>query len=185
MNTEKYTIEEHIHRFAIWTSARAASKSRLKNEEVASLITESKLREKVLSINNDSLLTQMDYHNWIKQIGEEMLILVKNKAYPETNKKNFKNDNFTFGIAAKIISIYIKTAVVLPSNGESNLAKIAYPPIDSILLKNINESYNKKFNTNWSKFDWLSYCEMILNLKDVFQCDLNWEIEQKWKIKSS
>ena len=38
MDIKDYNIDEHIHRFAVWTAARAASRGRLKNTEVEYLI---------------------------------------------------------------------------------------------------------------------------------------------------
>ena len=56
MHFNDYTIDEHAHRFAVWTAARAASRSRLKNTEVEHLINQSDLRNAV-----DKLLLRSNF----------------------------------------------------------------------------------------------------------------------------
>ena len=107
MITDDYSIEEHLHRFGVWTAARAASKCRLSNAEISNLIEGVGLREEVETLRSIGTLTEPTYRNWIREIGNKMIEEVRNTTYPPTKKENFKIDNFTFGIAAKIISIYI------------------------------------------------------------------------------
>lgn len=77
MDINTYSIDEHTHRFAVWTAARAASRSRLKNTEVQLLIDQSCLREQVQKLRLKADLTEMYYRNWIKEIGEKICQLVK------------------------------------------------------------------------------------------------------------
>ena len=48
--------------------------------------------------------------------------------------------NVTFGRAAKLIAIYLKSVVVLGPSSGTAFARIAHPPIDSILLRNLAAS---------------------------------------------
>lgn len=136
MDIKDYTIDEHIHRFGVWTAARAASRGRLKNTEVEELIKQVDLKEAVRTLSKDQYLDETQYRTWIKAIGERMCSVLS-----EMKLTDYKTKYFCFGIAAKIISIYIKTVEVIPSKGQTLLSKVAYPPIDSILLKNLNGKY--------------------------------------------
>jgi hypothetical protein len=178
-----YSIDEHIHRFGVWTAARAASKSRLSNSELAELIDAISLRKKVENLRKFDPLTIDYYHQWIKETGNAMLKTVSETEYKKTKKENFKKDNFTFGLAAKIISIYIKTVEIVPSKGESPLSLIAYPPIDSILLKRINAVYGLNLRHQWSTFDWERYEETILKLRQLFPDMAMWRIEVNWSVR--
>ena len=107
MEITDYTIDEHTHRFAMWTAARAASRSRLKNTEVELLICESHLKEEVERLRKSPALNEIIYKNWIKVTGEKICTIVQEQAWDD-----YKLKTFHFGLAAKIISIYIKTVEV-------------------------------------------------------------------------
>lgn len=72
MDIDDYTIDEHIHRFAVWTAARAASRGRLKNTEVENVIDQCRLKEKVCEIRQDSTLNDLSYRKWLKEECEIM-----------------------------------------------------------------------------------------------------------------
>lgn len=97
-----YNIEEHIHRYAVWTAARAASKSRLKNNEIDIIVTTVGLREAVKELQKNITLTEPVYRQWLKMRCEEIIAVVN-----ERNWSDFKTKQFSFGLAAKIIAIYI------------------------------------------------------------------------------
>lgn len=177
MEIQHYTFDEHVHRFAIWTTARAASKSRLKNSEMEKLIDSVKLREEVAELANFEALNDQFFKTWIKRMGESMCSKVPDMSISEFKKKQFK-----FGIAAKIICIYIKTVEVLPKSGKSTLSKIAYPPIDSILLKKVNAKYKTGLKTTWSTFNWHDYERAIERILPLFPSDARWKIEVEWKV---
>jgi hypothetical protein len=182
MKHHDYSIDEHLHRFAIWTAARAASKCRLSNQEISQLIEFISLREEIDKLRKLDPLTESFYRNWIHTIGNRMVEKVKATVYPPTKKENFKINNFTFGIAAKIISVYIKTAEVIPTKGESRLSIIAYPPVDSILLKTINLNENLGLTHQWSTLDWKGYEKNIDILIGHYGNIPMWAIEKDWKI---
>lgn len=179
MEINDYTIDEHTHRFAMWTAARAASRSRLKNTEVELLICESQLKEEVERLRKSPALNEIIYKNWIKVIGEKICTIVQAQAWSD-----FKLKTFHFGLAAKIISIYIKTVEVIPTKGLSLLSQIAYPPIDGILLKNLNIKHSLKLKVNWSTFEWEQYSNVIDELNRLYPSIPKWKIEVLWKISN-
>lgn len=179
MEITNYSIEEHIHRFAVWTAARAASRSRLKNTEVELLINQSNLKKKVEELRQLPGLNEKIYNHWIKETGENICSIVSAQ-----NWGTFKLTKFKFGLAAKIISIYIKTVEIIPAKGLSLLSNIAYPPIDGILLKNLNSKHQLKLKVNWSTFNWEQYHNVIDELNRLYPFIPKWQIEILWKISN-
>src|SRR4051812_22372687 len=107
-----YNIAEHTHRFGLWIVARASSRSLLSNNEIQKLLDSIKLRDEVEKLKQNPCLTDIDYMNWLTQKCNEIIEIFKGIQL-ETKKSK----RMSFGLAAKIISIYIKTVEVLPSCG--------------------------------------------------------------------
>lgn len=171
-----YTINEHIHRFGLWTAARAASKSLLSNDEMKNLLQSINLQEEVESLKNKTRLTEVEYQQWL-HIQCKALI----KKFKLRHTFNAKTKRMSFGLAAKAISIYIKTVEVIPSKGTSHLSSIAYPPIDRILLKSFNKAHSVDLNIKWTEYDWTTYLKTIHALKASQQERPMWELETHWK----
>lgn len=76
METTEYSIDEHTHRFAIWTAARAASRSGLKNIEVELLINQSNLKNEVERLRQLPSLNENIYKHWIQATGENIYSIV-------------------------------------------------------------------------------------------------------------
>jgi hypothetical protein len=179
MKIEDYLIEEHTHRFAIWTAARAVSRSRLKNTEVKMIIDQISLRKQVEQLRQRDDLNDDIYKQWIKVTGEEICRVVQKQDWVK-----FKLDTFKFGLAAKIISIYLKTVEILPTNGTSLLSVIAYPPIDGILLRNLNAKHDLKLKVNWSTFEWEQYVCIIDEINRLYPLIPKWKIEVEWSVSN-
>ncbi len=87
----------------------------------------------------------------------------------------------TYGRAAKIIAVYIKTAIIIRDSGKSALAKIAHPPIDNILLTNLNKT-NKNLGLSGIKWTLLTekeYFGVITKLRTL-NLKYFWELEKHW-----
>ena len=66
----------------------------------------------------------------------------------------------SFGRAAKLVAIYLKTMVICDTNHDPETASIIYPPIDGILLKNLSkikslpETFEKKeLQVAWTRMN--------------------------------
>lgn len=177
MTVGEYTIDEHMHRFAVWTAARAASRSRLKNSEIEYLIKASNLREEINNLKTNVDLSEPEYRNWLKKKGDEIVKLAHDK-----NWSDFKTKTFKFGLAAKIISIYIKTVEVLPTKGLSLLSRVAHPPIDGILLRSLSSTAVGKMKANWSTFEWPEYESTINRILVEYHSVPGWKMEHCWKV---
>ena len=176
----KYTIEEHLHRYACWTAARAASTSRFSNDEVAGFLLSCNLRENLEELRTKSIVTHEIYREWfLTQVNSlrSCLIGYKNVKNPDIHRVK------EFGIAAKMVSIYIKTVEVMPSKGISPISMVAFPPIDSILLKKLqSEKEIDILNTAWSGMGEKEFMEVIEKLKNIMGGQPFWKLEYFWNL---
>jgi len=173
---KEYTIEEHVHRYACWTAARAASTSRFSNTEVSQFITESGLKKALESLRLKDEMNHLIYKKWyVEQVNSLLEQMVKYNNLED--KKRIR----LFGIAAKIVSIYIKTAEVLPSNGNSKISKVAFPPIDRFLLNGLKKQL-KLTNISWSKMEEEEYINLVETLKKFIGDEPFWKLESYWDL---
>lgn len=161
-----YTIEDHIHRFAVWTSARAIQRAFTTTSNIETAINISELRNEVIEFSKNSV----DYDSWHKNICTELI-------------KAFKRLSIacSFGRAAKLVAIYVKTTVVIRDGGTSEFSKVAHPPLDRILLLNLHKK-NKSLQLNketWTKWDDEKYYSVIQKLRQ-FNYDYFWKLEADW-----
>ncbi len=184
METEniKYNFKDHCNRYACWTAARAGSVSRFSNAEISKFVKQINLQEEVEEFKTTNNISHEVYKNWfLKKVMElEELMRPYKKEVAEEPKKL---RNISFGIAAKVISIYVKTYEIIPSQGKSLLSKFAFPPIDSFLLERLKDKSIPGIDkTNWSKFKKEEYIQLIEKLR-VFMVDQPfWMLEENWDI---
>lgn len=167
-----YSFNEHLHRYSVWTAARAVQRGFVKTALIEGAIEEAKLRT-IASSNDINDKTTFDkLHN--ERCGLIIDYFKENRVIEE---------KATYGRAAKIIAIYLKTSVVLPSSGTSPLAKIVHPPIDSILLTNVAKKLKGLFSDfgqkRWTQFDKGEYFDVIDSLRTI-KLDGFWKIEEFW-----
>ena len=94
----------------------------------------------------------------------------------------------TFGRAAKLVAIYLKTLLVCGGRDRTPLARVAHPPIDRVLLKAL--SRERRFpasaralwrDTNWTAMDADAYNRIIASLREVgLDADGFWRAERWW-----
>jgi hypothetical protein len=181
VNNMPYTHEEHLHRFACWTAARAAQRGWGGGITLAitTALDETGFREKLveLYLSAPSAETFDAWH--ADRVGELTEALIGQLTNPEKN---------IYGRIAKVIAIYIKT-VYVSRDPHSPLSKVAHPPIDGILLKEVKEKntgckYPPKLGFHWSTFDAAAYQKALGYLREVNGGKAFWEIEAFWKAAS-
>ena len=98
--------------------------------------------------------------------------------------------NFTHGVAAKLINIYLKSIYVCSNEYNNEKVKAIHPPIDSVLLdalykENVAEKKDKwqaARKVKWSKFNCRQYQEVIDAIKTTISKERGlWEIEEHWQ----
>lgn len=161
-----YSFNEHRHRFALWTAARAVQRSFTTTERIANAIETTTLRQ---FAETAAFITPAEYD---KQQSEWCTIIMD----------CFKPLECSYGRAAKMVAIYLKTSVILPAKGVTPLCDAIHPPIDSILLKNLIK-YEKLRELTGSTWTTLSSAE-YWNIADIIRTSLgffNWKLEAYWQ----
>lgn len=166
-----YTFADHLHNYAVWTAARAVQRNFTNTKNIKTAIEATDLRN---LIDNKKIFTIEDFDNFHRKTANKIISELKSLDKKLPNKA-------TYGRAAKIIAIYIKTTIVIRDSGLSDLAKIAHPPIDRILLSNAGKDYpNFGLNKiNWTQLNENKYFELIDKLRTI-DLDFFWKLERYW-----
>lgn len=145
-----YSITEHKHRFSAWAASRAASVKgcRFSVEQGKVILEQSGLRELIefpLALPAPEHVDDT-HRSW------------RNKVI---NTANGAGLNFTHGVAAKLINIYLKAAFVCGGHHDHPRVCALHPPIDSVLLDgliaknvgNLRSQWRRYATIRWSNFD--------------------------------
>lgn len=167
-----YSFNEHRHRFAMWTAARAVQRSFTNTKNIIGVIEKTALRE---FAESNTLFSQADFDRqhakWC-----ELIISLFQKSGQECS----------YGRAAKLIAIYLKTSVVVPSIGQnSEIAELIHPPIDEVLLSTLihEKGIVKLKNIKWTKIEnETEYHEIRQAILDA-GLPFNWKLEAFWNLK--
>lgn len=163
-----YTFNNHRHNYAIWTAARAVQRGFTTTLNIKAAIDKSNLKAFAESSVDVSIGEFEQFH---RQCCRQII----------SNLQDVMTGVPTYGRAAKIVSIYLKTSVVLPGKGECNRSKLIHPPIDSILLTNLNSDLKLTGLRNrlWTKFSEEEYWEVVYLIRDTIGC-FDWKLERYW-----
>jgi hypothetical protein len=176
-----YDIFRHRHNFAVWAGARATQRG-FTNAKT------SKLRD---SLQDSGLIEFVREH-----VSSEIDAATFAKLHEEWCNKIIKTLNdlgvigVTFGRAAKLVAVYIKSMVVVGPYSQTSLARVAHPPIDDNILKNISRLENlprdtKKIfrTTKWTSLSRDGYYDLIRMIQDsVPNLDPFWRLEEHWTV---
>jgi hypothetical protein len=166
----KYNINDHIHLYAVWTAARAVQRGFTTTEKIKAAIETTGMRAFAEKPLLKGELHFKKYHQ--KWAGELTLSLKAQKV---------DRSKLTYGRMAKIISVYLKTSVILPAKGKTAVCRWIHPPIDAILLKELArvKGIKELEKLRWTLLDEKGYwelCELILAEKET----LDWRLEKYW-----
>jgi hypothetical protein len=173
----RYQIDEHRHRFSAWAAARATQRGFCDTRKLLRALEACKVREFIAEPNfGDIDETRFDsiHHDWCVEVVNSL--------------KKAGVRNVTFGRAAKLIAIYLKSAVVLGPCTRTAFARVAHPPIDSILLGNLVKCPDVKSEhrpewkkTKWTKLNGKQYKRLVAQLRQVDGgTEPLWKLERFW-----
>lgn len=173
-----YNIIEHIHKYAAWAASRGASVNgcRFKVEQGNGILTNLGISELILS--PDKLPeNQEDFDTWHRGLRNQV-IQIAHELY---------NINFTHGVAAKLINLYLKT-IYLSDYHKNTKLRFLHPPIDRMILKNmVRDNFNndRKYwriimNRPWSRLSSDEYEELINRIRNALAGQPLWTIETYW-----
>jgi len=109
-----------------------------------------------------------EFHKWTKKAQKHL----------ETIGKPIK-----YGIAAKLVSVYFKSAFVLCGNEKTRLACNVPPPIDSHLLNGIDKASGTNLSERykWTKLEKKDYMELLKELREIYGKEKPlWHLEKYW-----
>jgi hypothetical protein len=163
-----YNLDKHIHDYSVWTAARAVQRNFTTTANIKHAIEQSDLPS--FARYND-IRSVEEYDRLHCQWAEQLINAFDNSRAPKCS----------YGRAAKIISIYLKTSVLLCNRASCTASSIMHPPIDGILLRNIAEipGLSDLKNIRWTKLDKDEYWSLIKRLRSHFG-QVNWKLEKYW-----
>ena len=164
-----YTFEEHRHNYSVWTAARAVSRNFTTTANIKKAIDSSGLRD---FVNSDLIFSHDDFD----RLHSQWAIRIIDDIFASTGK------TVSYGRAAKIISIYLKTSVVLCSQGSCQKSMVIHPPIDAILLNNIAQKGGmpKLKDKRWTQLSESEYWKLTREIKTKLG-SFDWRLEYFWK----
>jgi hypothetical protein len=174
-----YDLYRHRHNFSVWAAARAAQRRFTTVDNLRAALECSEIVSFVrdyggIEIDADTFATK--HRVWCDSIVDHLV-----RAGVQ---------NVTFGRAAKLVAVYLKSMVVMGPLADSSLARVAHPPIDRILLQNLSRdqildaSVRTEFRaTNWTSLDRLRYYALIEMIRKSFpNLDEFWRLEEYWTV---
>ena len=176
----EYDINEHRHRFSAWAAARATQRAFTSIDMLCDALTECGVAEFVRSSGAEPIDEERfrELHPiWCYRVLDYF-----------TRKGEPLKSRASFGRAAKLIAVYLKSMVVLGPAGDSDLARIAHPPVDSILLRKASKAADIKsvHKRDWHKIKWTQlsekeYDSLIGQLRSAVDSGRPfWSLERFW-----
>ena len=169
---EEYDIKEHTHRFAAWAASRAASVK-------------------------DFRFSVAKGKSWIEAVDGlrdcvcDPSNLPDPKEFDETHRKwreriiQVSHRPMKHGVAAKLVNIYLKVAVVQCSFVNLPKVKAVHPPIDSVLLsqlRRIDSGFLRRRSLIWTQFGSKKKKKVIKGIQDLLgEGEALWKIEKYWR----
>jgi hypothetical protein len=163
-----YDFNEHKHRFAVWTAARAVQRAFTTTDNIVQAINATSLR--AFSEKKDAV-SQHEFDEMHRKWCKDIIALFGDK-----------NITCSYGRAAKIVAIYLKTSVILPTGGKGGKSSVIHSPIDSILLNALSQMDDLKDlrKKRWTNFTEQDYWDVSRKLREKVNC-FNWKLEELWR----
>ena len=174
-----YDIFQHKHNFSVWAAARAAQRRFTNVETLKEALEQCGVVE---FLKDPSALTtdkeEFDalHRTWCRNIVDWLV----EKGVREV----------TFGRAAKLIAVYLKSMVIIGADAYCKLAQIVHPPVDRILLRNLSRSPEIRSphkrawrHINWSQLDEDEYYMLMSQLASCLgNGEPMWSLERYWTV---
>ena len=168
-----YSEYSHRHNFSVWAAARAAQRGFTNVEMLRDALEQCGID---IYVKNSCQKSDFDdnHRKWCNSICDYL------------NEKGVQN--VTYGRAAKLVNVYLKSMVVL-NNLSGEEAEYIHPPIDRILLQKlakkpgIEKSTKKTLKeSNWTQLEEKAYIDLIAILKMINGDQPFWMIEEYWTV---
>lgn len=172
-----YTIYEHVHRFSVWaasTAARSSKVSRFDVETGKAILEGSEFDANFLAAGlPPGREIDARHREW--------------RAAVITAAGNHGKD-FSHGIAAKLINVYLKAAFVVIGRQLDEGVCALHPPFDRLLLDRLRaadpdrrRAWGILKNTGWSRWTSDEYETAVRLAKEERGGRPLWTIEEHWR----
>ena len=176
-----YDLFEHRHRFSSWAAARATQRG------FTSASVEN-LRDAIEHCGIVSFLSNEDAMSTDEATFKKKHRIWCRSIVDFLNSREIAK--VTYGRAAKLVGVYVKSMVIIGPNANSSLASVAHPPIDRILLKNLsrapeieNPHQERWRSINWTELDEQSYYDLVSQLRRCLRDgEPFWSLERFWTV---
>jgi hypothetical protein len=168
-----YTTHLHRHNFAVWAAARATQRGFTTTENLKNALELSGIQGFAERPCGRAKF-EGQHRKWCLSICEGLSAVEVSDA--------------TYGRAAKLVAVYLKSMVVLPDLSSEEAAYV-HPPVDRILLQNIAkdpevDSARSQMlrSTSWTKLSETGYFDLISVLSDINGDRPFWKLEEYWDV---
>jgi len=142
-----YDLFIHRHNFAVWAAARAAQRGwQGANVQI--------LREALEASGVQRFLPDPEFLNTSCNRFEELHKSWCVAIVATLNARAIQN--VTYGRAAKLLAVYLKSMVIIGGAAYSSIARCVHPPIDRRLLQALagDSRYEEQKRTVWRQTNW-------------------------------
>jgi hypothetical protein len=170
------TFENYLHNFSLWTACRAIQRGFVKTEVIIDFIESSRLQYLIKEVSRTPL-TEKTFDAWHKKTVNRII-----------SKAGKKGIDISYGRAAKLVAIYLKTSLVIPGPTTS-LAKFAHPPVDRKLLEALKMEHKTLCShlsgnawTLYGKDDYFQTIRVLRKICSMERLPYFWMIEKYWTL---
>jgi len=172
-----YSFFTHRHNFAVWAAARASQRSFTSVSILKAALEASELPQGIQDPSKwPTCADQFDiFHRfYCSRIADHL--------------RTAGVANVSYGRAAKLVAVYLKSTVVVSEHARSTFADIIHPPIDRTLLQNLAKDprFDQQFRRRCRSLSWTGLSELdYFALIDEFRRNeldkpAFWMIERYW-----
>ncbi len=166
-------METIRHRYYAWAACRAvqAGSSKAKRHEFIDALESCGVVKAALTWNEvptDRQAYDALFFAWVENVVDH----VQDKYQKRVS----------FGIAARLVSVYLKGALLLHGEVDSPAVAHVHPPIDRLLLKALDTRFNTRLSKRfkWQKIGRAAYQELIDELRELDPDQPLWLLERHW-----
>ena len=164
-----YNFNQHRHNYSVWTAARASQRGFTTTKNIKGAIDNCDLQN--FSESNFDL-THEEFEAFHRKCCRQIIAWLDKDMPGKT----------TYGRAAKIVAIYLKTSIIIVNKADCSRSKIIHPPIDNILLTNLSTKINLLAikNKRWTLLTEEEYWQLVSTIKSAVN-SFDWTLEEYWK----
>ncbi|WP_431512123.1 hypothetical protein [Variovorax sp. DAIF25] len=196
-----YDIEEHRHRFAVWTAGRAYARG---GTGGGYSMANAKWLIETSQLRMFGTLSKLPEPEAIDAFVHERIAALIDVSRSMTYSKAAQKDESlpfvcTYGRAQKLVNIYLKTTIVCSQAHDDPAVSALHPPLDRVLLEALTalpgkepssvstefakaiRAAKRQHGVRWTSFDKSAYVTYIDAIKLLQKGQPLWAVEEHWR----